>query len=143
MEMAASPIMKLPACAIDEYPSIRLMSRCTIANTFPTVIETAAMTAKIIAQSLLRNSAFSPSKKSRMTTAKAAAFEPTERNAATGVGAPWYTSGTHIWKGTTAILKPKPAISSTEATISSERLSAPVLLTSAAISVSSVDPLKP
>src|SRR5207247_6356245 len=37
------------------------------------------------------------------------AFEPTDRNAVTGVGAPSYTSGAHIWKGTAAILKPIPA----------------------------------
>ena len=78
-----------------------------------------------------------------MTTANAAAFDPTERNAATGVGAPWYTSGTHIWKGTTAILKPNPAISSTLATTSSERLSAPCSLMAAEMSVRSVEPAKP
>ena len=37
----------------------------------------------------------------------------TDRNAVTGVGEPSYTSGAHIWKGTLAILKPKPAIIST------------------------------
>ena len=28
-----------------------------------------------------------------------------------GVGAPWYTSGVHMWNGTAAILKPKPTSS--------------------------------
>ena len=35
------------------------------------------------------------------------------RNAPTGVGAPSYTSGVHIWKGTMDSLKPKPAVAST------------------------------
>jgi len=26
----------------------------------------------------------------------------------TGVGAPWYTSGVHMWNGTAATLNPKP-----------------------------------
>ena len=29
-------------------------------------------------------------------------------NAVTGVGAPWYTSGVHMWNGTAATLKPRP-----------------------------------
>ena len=29
-------------------------------------------------------------------------------NAVTGVGAPWYTSGVHMWNGTAATLKPSP-----------------------------------
>ncbi len=28
-------------------------------------------------------------------------------NAVTGVGAPWYTSGVHMWNGTAATLKPE------------------------------------
>ena len=34
-------------------------------------------------------------------------------NAVTGVGAPWYTSGVHVWNGTAATLKPSPTSSST------------------------------
>ena len=29
-------------------------------------------------------------------------------NAVTGVGAPWYTSGVHMWNGAAATLKPSP-----------------------------------
>ena len=43
-------------------------------------------------------------KKKRMATANPAAFGPTERKAVNGVGAPSYTSGHHMWKGTLAIL---------------------------------------
>ena len=46
--------------------------------------------------------------KMRRKTAKAAALGPAERNAATGVGAPWYTSGAQIWKGAAETLKPRP-----------------------------------
>src|SRR4030065_159424 len=45
----------------------------------------------------------------RSRTANPAALEPTERKAATGVGAPSYTSGVHWWNGTMEILKPNPA----------------------------------
>ena len=53
-----------------------------------------------------------------MNTTNPAAFEPTDRNAVTGVGAPWYTSGTQIWNGTAAILKPSAMESRTKANIS-------------------------
>ena len=49
-----------------------------------------------------------PYAKIRSSTANPAAFGPTEKNAVTGVGAPEYTSGTHVWNGTAAILNPKP-----------------------------------
>ena len=39
-------------------------------------------------------------------------------NAVTGVGAPSYTSGAQLWKGTAEILKPKPVTMSTKATTS-------------------------
>jgi hypothetical protein len=36
--------------------------------------------------------------------------------AVTGEGAPWYTSGVHMWNGTAAILKAKPIVSRPAAT---------------------------
>src|SRR3954465_12971041 len=45
----------------------------------------------------------------RISIAHDAAFEPTDRNAVIGVGAPSYTSGAHMWNGTAAILNPTPA----------------------------------
>ena len=45
----------------------------------------------------------------RSSIANEAAFDPTERNAVIGVGAPSYTSGAHMWNGTAAILNPMPA----------------------------------
>ena len=38
--------------------------------------------------------------------------------AVTGVGAPSYTSGAQLWKGTAEILKPKPVTTRTKATTS-------------------------
>ena len=40
---------------------------------------------------------------------RAVALGATDKNAVTGVGAPWYTSGHQKWKGTAAVLKPNPA----------------------------------
>ena len=45
-----------------------------------------------------------PKWKKRSSIAKPAALEPTARNAVTGIGAPVYTSGAHMWKGTEATL---------------------------------------
>src|ERR671919_1089550 len=46
------------------------------------------------------------------SAANAATFVPAAMNAVTGVGAPWYTSGVHIWNGTAATLNPNPTTSS-------------------------------
>ena len=45
--------------------------------------------------------------------------------AVTGVGAPSYTSGAQLWKGTAEILKPKPVTTSTKATTRKPRASRP------------------
>src|SRR5512146_3595256 len=86
---------------------MRLMLVWTMATTLPRI--------KVITQSRrnrLDQSAFnppSPSTKTRRNAAKLAALEATAMNAVTEVGAPSYTSGVHIWNGTTASLKPNPA----------------------------------
>src|SRR5947208_3175593 len=46
-----------------------------------------------------------------------AAHEPEGGDVRRVVGEPWYTSGAHMWNGTTATLNPKPAISNTSAMI--------------------------
>ena len=48
--------------------------------------------------------------------ANAAALLAVARNAATGVGAPSYTSGVHIWNGPIASLNPNPAVARTTPT---------------------------
>ena len=75
-----------PACEIDEYASIRLMFVCVIAAMLPTVIVTIERASKSIRQSALIEGR--PSTKMRSSIANDAAFDPTERNAVTGVGAP-------------------------------------------------------
>ena len=75
-----------PACAIEEYASIRLVLLCVIAAMLPTVIVTAASTQNSSCQSATRLG--SPSMKIRSSIANEAAFEPTDRYAVTGVGAP-------------------------------------------------------
>ena len=54
----------------------------------------------------------------RTSAANTAAFVPTAMKAVTGVGAPSYTSGTHMWKGTSESLKAKPTSTSPSPTIS-------------------------
>src|SRR5258707_12883647 len=86
---------------------MRLTFDCVTAATLPTVMVIAEST-----QNSRRQSAFivgSPLTKMRISIANDAAFDPTDRNAVIGVGAPSYTSGAHMWNGTAAILKPTPA----------------------------------
>src|SRR5450830_1435465 len=54
-----------------------------------------------------------PPEKTRTIIAKAAALVPTDMNAVTGSGAPWYTSGVHMWNGAAETLKAKPTPIST------------------------------
>ena len=68
----------------------------------------AAIITSIIWRSIIKG--IRPLTKSRMIKANAAALDPTARWAVIGVGAPSYTSGAHIWKGTAATLNPSPAI---------------------------------
>src|SRR5204863_9733874 len=53
---------------------------------------------------------------SRSSPAKPAALDATDRNAATGTGAPSYVSGAQKWNGTLDTLKAKPATTNTMAT---------------------------
>ena len=55
------------------------------------------------------------SSQTRRNAANAAAFTAAAMNAVTGVGAPSYTSGVHMWNGTAATLKQKPTSSSADA----------------------------
>src|SRR5262245_25224433 len=50
-----------------------------------------------------------PSKYTRNSATKPAAFGATESHATKGVGAASYVSGTHMWNGNAAILNPNPA----------------------------------
>ena len=46
--------------------------------------------------------------RTRSITTSAAAFVAADMNAVTDVGAPWYTSGVHMWKGAAETLNAKP-----------------------------------
>src|SRR5438309_6478708 len=70
-----------------------------------------------------------------------AAFEPTDRNAVIGVGAPSYTSGAHMWNGTAAILNPTPA--TRRITASTRRLSCSCPANTVAIERKFVVPERP
>ena len=52
----------------------------------------------------------------RRRRAKPAALDTTAKKAVTGVGAPWYTSGAHMWNGAAAILKATPTTRRKKAT---------------------------
>jgi hypothetical protein len=45
----------------------------------------------------------------RKVTTSAAIFVAADMKAVTGVGAPWYASGVHMWKGAADVLKARPA----------------------------------
>src|SRR6516165_7727817 len=113
-ERAVKATSTYPACAIELYASRRLTFDCSSAAKFPMVIDNSAETqtrgshpAPIGSKAVM---------KIRRNTAKAAALGPAERNAVTGVGAPWYTSGAHIWNGDADTLKPSPTKISAAAT---------------------------
>src|SRR6184192_2370118 len=120
---------------------MRLTFDCVTAATLPTVMVMADST-----QNNRRQSAFIdgiPSTKIRISIAKDAAFEPTDRNAVIGVGAPSYTSGAHMWNGTAAILKPTPATISTTESRSSGRVDASADASAVAIAWRLVEPVSP
>src|SRR5512143_1770041 len=99
---------------------MRLMLLWTIATRLPIVIVSIAITtsASVTADCRECNAPVLASNdvaakvmmNTREKDANAAAFEPVERNAVTGVGAPSYTSGDQTWNGAAATLKPNPTI---------------------------------
>ena len=54
---------------------------------------------------------WSPTSKTRIRAKNAATFVAAPMNATTGVGAPSYTSGVHIWNGAAETLNAKPTTS--------------------------------
>src|SRR5690349_1814756 len=85
---------------------MRLMFDCRSAAKFPIVMERIAE----VHTSGSQLGAIGPNEvmKIRRNTANAAAFGPADRNAVTGVGAPWYTSGAQIWNGEADTLNASP-----------------------------------
>src|SRR5436305_7800999 len=85
---------------------MRFIFVCNSAAKFPIVIESSAENQTSGSQPgpIGSNAVM----KMRRKTANAAAFGPAERNAETGVGAPWYTSGAQIWNGEAETLNASP-----------------------------------
>ena len=80
---------------------------------------------------------------SRRITANAATLVAVAMKAVIGVGAPWYTSGDHWWKGATDALNASPAAASAMP-ISSSGSSMPIVSSIAtAIAPKSVAPVAP
>src|ERR1017187_8802517 len=88
------------------YASMRLTFDCRSAAKLPMVMEASAE--NHTSGSRPQQPGSNAGMKSRRNTAKAAALGPVERNAVTGVGAPWYTSGAQIWNGAADTLNPSP-----------------------------------
>ena len=82
-----------PACATDEYASMRFSDDCPSAPTLPTMIVIVANAAR--AGPHVDCASMSAVSKKRRNTPSAATFVATAMNAVTGVGAPSYTSGVH------------------------------------------------
>src|ERR1700690_1623691 len=115
-----NPTSKTPACEIDEYASMRLMLSWRTAVMLPIVIVSAAITTSGLAQPSVPNAASPPSAtpNTRIIAAIAADLTAAAMNAVTGVGAPSYASGAHMWNGTAATLKPNATTSRNDPAIS-------------------------
>src|SRR5580765_210414 len=102
-----------PAWATLEYASSRTICRWRRATRFPSVIVRIDSTANSGAQ----KSAFGRNAMniSWSSPANPAALDGTDRNAATGIGAPSYVSGGQKWNGTLETLNANPATTSTMA----------------------------
>ena len=79
----------------------------------------------------------------RSIAANAPALATAAMNPVTGEGAPWYTSGVHMWNGTAAILNPKPTNSSARPASSSPLVRTTFLDRKSAIWVRFVEPVAP
>ncbi len=75
--------------------------------------------------------------------AKAPALATAAMNPVTGDGAPWYTSGVHMWNGTAATLKAKPTMTSDNPARSNPLERTTFLERKSAIWVRLVDPVAP
>ena len=82
---------------------------CEMATMLPTVIVIAAMNANTYCISPCANPdcpITNSTRKILNSTTNPIFLEPVDRNMDTGVAAPSYTSGAHMWNGTAEILNP-------------------------------------
>ena len=108
---ATKPRSTNPIWAMVEKANIRLTLVCAIAAKLPTTKEAIANKASICCQSKARGNM--PSTKRRIRIANAANLGAPAIIRVTAVGAPSYTSGTHMWKGAAPNLKARPATTNT------------------------------
>ena len=86
---------------------MRFTSRWAIAAKLPIASDATASTATAVVQiSLCSGNAVT---RIRSMTTSPAIFVAPAMNAVTLVGAPWYTSGVHMWKGAAETLNASPA----------------------------------
>src|SRR5262245_66590819 len=95
-----------PACEIDEYASRRFRSRCASAARLPQASEMQARTATAIVQ--MSDWSGNAVTRMRKVMISAAVFVAADMNAVTELGAPWYTSGVHMWNGAAETLNASP-----------------------------------
>ena len=91
------------------------MLLCPIAPTAPSTIE--ARLAKITIWRHWSVAGPIASTATRIASTIADTLEAVAKKAVTGVGAPSYTSGVHMWNGTAASLKARPAKTNTSPNI--------------------------
>ena len=107
VEFAAIAISRKPACETDEYASSRFTSRWAIAAKLPIASEQTASTATATDQiSACSGNAVT---RIRSMSTRPAIFVAADMKAVTVVGAPWYTSGVHMWNGAAETLNASPA----------------------------------
>src|SRR5512142_2447408 len=113
---------------------------CEMATTLPTIMVSAERAARTGVRSA--DSDGKASANTRSSAANPAIFAPAAMNAVTAEGAPWYTSGVHMWNGTAATLNPSPTMMSAAPTVSNNTLVLPAAAT-ATILLSAVVPVAP
>src|SRR5512143_3615257 len=102
-----NPSRMKPTCEIVEYASMRFRFVCAIATRLPSPSDSTHSTISMSRQPVSCTGP-SPSISTRHASANDAIFGTEPMNNVTGVGAPWYTSGNHVWNGTAPNLNATP-----------------------------------
>ena len=129
-----------PICEMVENASMRLRLVCAMAAKLPTTNDPIASSISICCQSSANGNMPSTSKRMKMPNAASLGAPPI--NSVTAVGAPWYTSGIHMWNGTTPSLKASPATMNTRPNTSTWCLIWPLAM-ACATSFTSSEPVAP
>src|SRR5688572_8510501 len=100
-----------PTLPMAEYASMRFRLDCAMAMMLPNTIESTASGASMSCQ--VSPMPPRPCASSRNANANEAILGTVDRNSVTAVGAPEYTSGTHMWNGTAPNLNATPTTMNT------------------------------